>query len=323
MKDDIPLELTIKINDYYPKIGKLTYNNYNCIISCNNNQSTIPLKEIKTNNYFSENANINSDLIILLKINEHNKNLLISNSQIIIPYIKLLQLYKQKEILYERFLKFNIKRNIMNKKFDSSFSLKYIYLKITIILKLTNCNKNASAYLKIFNNINMKKYNSIKNSSAYDSTCSIGNMSNSKNKENKWRNKSLQKKKIISRNIEIPNIGKNNYSYKPPLKHKIIYKKGFAKNNYNYFNLFMTPIQKKNANTMKGTETKYEKYMSYSCYKTMNNSNENNKAQLLNCISERRIRKSPELKKESKKKTIIKNRSVKNKILNNFNNKYK
>ena len=53
MKDDIPLELTIKINDYYPKIGKLTYNNYNCIISCNNNQSTIPLKEIKTNNYFS------------------------------------------------------------------------------------------------------------------------------------------------------------------------------------------------------------------------------------------------------------------------------
>jgi hypothetical protein len=49
---DISLELTIKINEYYPKIDEIPYHDYDCIISNNNNQSTIPLKEIKTNIFF-------------------------------------------------------------------------------------------------------------------------------------------------------------------------------------------------------------------------------------------------------------------------------
>jgi hypothetical protein len=100
-----------------------------------------------------------------------------------------------KEMKYEEYLKFYFKRSILN-IIGSIFLLKYFYLKITIILKLKNFNNNASSYLNltIFNNINNLNKNcskkKIKNSSTFESICSLGHSSNKKSK-------SKDKKRII------------------------------------------------------------------------------------------------------------------------------
>jgi hypothetical protein len=231
-----------------------------------------------------------------------------------------------KEMKYEEYLKFYFKRSILN-IIGSIFLLKYFYLKITIILKLKNFNNNASSYLNltIFNNINNLKKNcskkKIKNSSTFESICSLGHSSNKKSKSKDKKGiiinnfNLLQKKKNTSRNILISNI-KSNYSYKPPFK--VLYNNGLNKNKYNCFNLFITPYKKKyNDNAYNKTDTKYEKYISHSNYKTINKSYENN-CQLSNCLSERRIGK----RMNSQKKWMVKNNSVKNNLFDSYNIKY-
>ena len=317
-------EIIIKINDYYPKLDKIPYHEYDCIISNNNNESLIPLKAIKNNKFISKLKIIDSDLIFSIKIVNHNNKLLICKGCLLIPFIKLLQLYKKKAIKYEQYLKFFFENNIINNIFLPSFTLKNIFLKFIIKINLINCNISYPNNI-LFNNINnIKKNNSknnVKNSSALDSTYSFGSISNLKNQENKTIHKSIEKK-VKSRN-KINNIQITNnkffYSYKPSSKNKSLYNKEHTKKYY--INSSISPLKKLHKEYESNKiNIKYKKYGSQSHCKTHNKNNDK-KNQLLNYLSERKISKKTDMKYKNQKNSLKKNNSVKNKILNYFNPK--
>ena len=61
--------IKIKINDYFPKIDAIPFENYICIISCNNIFSKIKLTEYKYQ-YFQNNFKLqkNTDLLFNIKL---------------------------------------------------------------------------------------------------------------------------------------------------------------------------------------------------------------------------------------------------------------
>ena len=315
-------EIIIKINDYYPKLDKIPYHECDCIISNNNNESLIPLKSIKSNNFITKLKMIESDLIFSIRIVNHKNKLLICKSHLIISYIKILQLYKKKTIKYEQYLKLFLENNIINKICGPSFSLKNIFIKFMIKINLINCNNSFSPNYLIFNNINnIKKNNSknkIKNSSALDSTCSFGNISNLKIQETKNIHKSIEKKNISRNkinNVQITNHKfSSSYKRSSKNKNKSLYDKE-NKKKHHYFKSSVTPVKKLNKEEESNkNNTKYKKYGSQSHYKTYSKNNEK-KDQLVNCLSERKEGKINDMKIKNQKKSLRKNFSVKDNLV--------
>ena len=313
--DNINCEIKIKIEDYYPKIGRIPFDDINCIISDDNDKTIIPLKEIEKIFFIKQSKVFNSDLIYTIKIVDKKNNYIIRDSYFIIPYIKIYSIIRMQSIRYEQYLKLSLETYIKDKIFGFLSSVKNLFLKLSIEISLVD---SPNHNLILFNNINtirnFKLQNrNCNNNSLYDLTRSFSNSSNLKIIEKKL-NKSNQSSTKISRNYGInksydlnKTIKKSSYSSKA-FKYKTFYKKSPDKMNlFYYYNPKKENLMKIfNQQGMKRNDNGLKKFKSNSYYKIHHKN--------ISCES---------TKKPQNFKIIKKSNSIKSDKKNNNNNNIK
>jgi len=333
---DIICEIKIKIDDYYPKIGRIPIDDYNCIISDDNDKAIIPLKEIEQKFFIKKAKVFNSDLVYTIKIVDKTNNYIIGDTYFIIPYIKIYSIVRMQTIRYEQYIKLSLETYIKDKIFGFLSSVKNLFLKLSIEINLVD-NPNYNYNFNLFNNINTirnySKNRNCNNNSLYDLTRSFSNSSNLKIIEKKINKKSTQSSNKISRNIGInrsydinKTIKKFSHSSKT-FKYKTFYKKSPDKVNlFNYYNPKKENLIKVyNEQGMKRNEHELKKYKSNSYYKMHHKnisnestkksqnfkiikksnsikSNNNNNIKPLNKINKSKSKNNTEIKKNIKRR---------------------
>ena len=334
--NDISCKIKITIKDYYPKLKKIPYNDFVCLISYDNYNYNIPLNNIET--IFSENEpeKINSDLIYNISLITNEDKSLISSSSLIIPYIRLIQIIKMKLIKYEQQIKFLLEDDIKEKYFGPGISVGSIFLKLSIeiigieseksnimrndnLIQIrnfktkSNFRNNTNLSLTVTNSFNVKN-KTIKKMNGNTPTTSRFTTKNSKsNKSNEITNN------CTSINRQKSNNDKEEYlynqtspfslkKYNKTKSSKLINQK-YIKNNYisstqNIKKLFSNAIPsiKRNSNL--------KRYVTKTLYTSNNKKeikNNNNKISLSNCFSDLSIRdKKKGLYAPKSQKRIIK-----------------
>ncbi len=122
--------ITIKINDYFPKIDAIPFDNYICVISCNNMSSKIKLTEYKYQ-YYQNNFKLqkNTDLLFNIKlINYLENNTLIGIYDLILPSTKVNQTLQRKKSFYQQQVKLIMNSNVKIKLFGTMMNITSIYL---------------------------------------------------------------------------------------------------------------------------------------------------------------------------------------------------
>ena len=184
--DDIICEIKIKIKEFYPKLKIIPYDNYDCVISYNDDKLTIPLKNIEKNFFKNELENIKSDLTYHIELINRDNNYSISSSSFVIPYIRLSQVTKMKIIKYEQQIKLMLENDTKENIFGPGISVGSIFLKFAIEINAVHTS-NTNIFLSN-NIINIKGQNSENNNnqniSDFNLTSSLTNFTN-KTKENK------------------------------------------------------------------------------------------------------------------------------------------
>ena len=199
-------KVKIKINDYFPKIDAIPYDDFICLISCNNYYSRIKLTEYE-NQQFKFDLKIirNIDLLFNIKvINYIDNNKLVGMYNLIIPHNKVNQILQRDVSLYKQQIKLIMNSNVKIKLFGVMMNITNIYL--DLIFQISSINENM-----FYNN------NQINKMKLYEM---LGNNSYAKNysknkKKTKSNNTSTNDGK---RNINInlsrsPVINYNNYIY--------------------------------------------------------------------------------------------------------------
>ena len=155
--------LKIKINDYFPKIDSIPYEDYACVIIYGNIYTEIKLSQ-NDNQIFMEELMIlnNDDIILNIKLIDYTKrNALIGNANVLIPYIKINQMLKNVFISYHQQIQLrmnpNVKLKLLNKELNNITNI-YLDLIIEISLKKKNINKIPLMKYKINNFKNFKIY---------------------------------------------------------------------------------------------------------------------------------------------------------------------
>ena len=227
--DDIIYEIKIKIKEFYPKLKKIPYDDYDCVISYNDYKLTIPLKNIEKNIFKNELEKIKSDLTYHIELINRENNYSISSSSFVIPYIRLTQVIKMKIIKYEQQIKFMLENDTKEIIFGPGISVGSIFLKFAIEI---NAVHTSNSNILLSNNIiSIKGQNSEKknnqNISDFNLTSSLTNFTNKtkdtkdikdiKEKINKHKSsKCIKSNRILgnylnykSNEISSPNSSKN------------------------------------------------------------------------------------------------------------------
>ena len=220
-------KIRIQIKDYYPKLKIIPYNEYDCIISFNEDKLSIPLKDIENTIFENEPQKINSDLVYNIDLIVHENNNLISNSVMTIPYIRFIQVVKMKTIKYEQQIKLLLGDQMKEKIFGPGIWVGSIFIKFIIEI---NGTKDLNSIIE-FNNNNMTiKNNSkrrFKSHSDFNLNAYLNNLSNKKNKNSRKNFEILQsdrnsKKYIIQRTKESKDFMITSISKDYPNKDKFI-----------------------------------------------------------------------------------------------------
>ena len=180
-------KIKIMLKDYYPKLKIIPYNDYFCLISYDNDKFSLPLKSKESNNFESEPKKINSDLIYNISLLSNEDKSLISSSNLVIPYIRIIQVIKMKTLKYEQQIRFFIEKDIKEKIFGPRISVGSIFLKFNIeIIGI----KDLYSNLVLPNNKNSKNKNKTNINFSIDS--SITNLSVVKNTDFLKKNEKIQ-----------------------------------------------------------------------------------------------------------------------------------
>ena len=132
----------IKINDYFPKIDAIPYDDFICLISCNNFYSRIKLTEYESRQFkFDLKIIKNVDLLFTIKvINYVDNNKLVGMYNLIIPHNKVNQILQREISLYKQQIKLIMNSNIKIKLFGIMMNITNIYL--DLIFQITSINDN-------------------------------------------------------------------------------------------------------------------------------------------------------------------------------------
>ena len=223
--------LKVKINDYFPKIDSIPYEDYACVIIYNNIYTEIKLSQ-NDNQIFMEELMIlnNDDIILNIKLIDYTKrNTLIGNANVLIPYIKINQMLKKIFLSYHQQIQLrmnpNVKLNHLNKEMNNISNI-YLDLIIEISLKKKNINKIPLMKYKINNFKNFKIYD-YKGQKPIRESFKLNNNQNN-------NNGNIYNEDIISKKINFlksPLLSKNNSFYK-------------SINNNNYIKFYNKPNNK-------------------------------------------------------------------------------
>ena len=198
----------IKINDFFPKIDAIPYDDFICLISCNNYYSRIKLTEYE-NQQFKFDLKIikNTDLLFNVKlINYIDNNKLIGMYNLIIPHNMVNQILQREDSMYKQQIKLIMNSNVKIKLFGIMMNITNIYLDLVFQFSSTKGNLVLNR-----NHINkMKLYEMLENNSYAKNY----GKNKKKNKSSNNNSKSDTKKNNMNINLsKSPNIYYNNYIY--------------------------------------------------------------------------------------------------------------
>ena len=132
--------LKIKLNDYFPKIDAIPYNNYICLLKYNNFISKIIISE-RNNQLFIHKITImnKADLLLNIQLIDYlNNNSLIGSCDLLIPYTKFNQLLKNRILSYHQQIQLRI-----NQDYNIQKNISNIYL--DLIIEITKLETNISS----------------------------------------------------------------------------------------------------------------------------------------------------------------------------------
>ena len=201
----------IKINDFFPKIDAIPYDDFICLISCSNYYSRIKLTEYESQQFkFDLKIIKNTDLLFTIKlINYIDNNKLIGMYNLIIPHNMVNQILQREISLYKQQIKLIMNSNVKIKLFGIMMNITNIYL--DLIFQISSIKGNMVINTNQINR--MKLYEMLENNSY------AKNYGKNKKKNKSSNNSKIDiKKNNINNNINInlsksPNIYYNNYLY--------------------------------------------------------------------------------------------------------------
>ena len=203
--------IKIKINDYFPKIDAIPFDDYICNISCNNYNNNMKLTEYTNKIFqFDFNSNINKDLLFRIKlINYKERNMLVGFYDLIIPYAILNRFIRKKISIYRQQIKLIMNSNVKIILLGTMMNITSIYL--DLFFKI-NVNDNQINKYQIFDIIGRnnasssfpKKYNNTNDNYGKNNPKSNSILNNY------YNGKKNKKEEYISNNL---NNKKNNYKF--------------------------------------------------------------------------------------------------------------
>lgn len=120
--------VTLKINDYFPKIDSIPYENFVCLFTYGDFFGKIPLIKKSNNICKHEIETINSDLKYNIHILEYNESSLIGICEMVIPLIKIKKISAPGTMIQEQKIKLIIDVNTKRKLFGKLINSGDIYL---------------------------------------------------------------------------------------------------------------------------------------------------------------------------------------------------
>ena len=217
----------ITIKEYFPKLKKIPYNEYNCIIIYNKEKQIIPLKNIDSiSSQFSLNP-IKKDLTYTITLINIENQMIIGESKLIIASLRLKQLKGINKIKYEQQIKIELNKKMKENLFGPGIKIGNIYLKFFIEISVF-INPNTNIFLYKIENKKNNNFNATGNN-FYDYNLSNLSLSSfltnlSTLKENKKQNEKKIKKTPSSNIIKYQgndNQSKQNNKEEHPRKVKL------------------------------------------------------------------------------------------------------
>ena len=218
----------IKINDFFPKIDAIPYDDFICLISCNNYYSRIKLTEYESQQFkFDLKIIKNTDLLFNVKlINYIDNNKLIGMYNLIIPHNMVNQILQREDSMYKQQIKLIMNSNVKIKLFGIMMNITNIYLDLVFQFSSTKgnlvLNRNHINKMKLYemleNNYNMN-INLSKSPNIYYNNYIYDFKENEINRDKKHVNSNIKNFQNIS-NQKCSDINFNvmNYNYLNYLK---------------------------------------------------------------------------------------------------------
>ena len=207
--------ITLKINDYYPKIDSIPYENFICLFTYGDFFVKIPLIQKSNNICKHEIETISSDIKYNIHILEYNESSLIGISEMVIPFIKIKKINAPGTMVQEQKVKLIIDLNTKRKLFGKIINSGDIYLVLSAEVFIPD--KKNIIINNDLNNININLNDGLKKKNSNKQIkVRISNKTNNVNgtprtlKKQKMLIEMKSNREIIKKDISIDNIN-NNY----------------------------------------------------------------------------------------------------------------
>jgi hypothetical protein len=195
----IQWKINITIKDYFPKLKKIPYNEYNCIITYTKIKQIIPFKNKSSEKFQFSMKPQKKDLTYLVTLINTENSMVIGESNLNIASFRLKQLKDMKKIKYEQQIKLELNKSMKENLFGPGINIGNIYIKFLIEISIS---KNGNSFLKYKlenknicdNNINSNKIGNDNNLNSLSLSSFLTNLStlkeNRKQNEKKIKNTS-------------------------------------------------------------------------------------------------------------------------------------
>ena len=120
--------ITLKINDYFPKLETIPFQNFVCLFSYGDFKGKIALSQYNNDICIHEINKINSDIKYIIHILESDSGSLIGMCELLIPLIKFRQINPPCTLIQEQKLKVIIDTNTRRKLFKTLINSSDIYI---------------------------------------------------------------------------------------------------------------------------------------------------------------------------------------------------
>ena len=150
--------ITLKINDYFPKVTTIPYDNFICLFTYGDFYGRIPLKQKSNCICKHEIQSVTSDIKYNIRVLQNNDSSLIGMSELLIPLIKLKQINAPGSMTQNQLIKLITDGNTKRKLFGTIINSEDISLDISAVVFMPeqiNCSN------EIMEKINNKKVNEL------------------------------------------------------------------------------------------------------------------------------------------------------------------
>ena len=158
---DIQCKTNISLKDYFPKLKKIPYEQYNLIISNNKEKQIIPLKDPENKLFELSSKMTKKDLTYLITLIDSENNTIIGDANLSIASFRLKQLKEIKKISFEQQVKIDLNKKMKENLFGPGINIGNIYLKLLIDISLCINTNNSNNNIFIYKIENKNKSNNI------------------------------------------------------------------------------------------------------------------------------------------------------------------